>query len=192
MEPITAGLIAGGAVLAAKGAKHGATRSGSVGKALRQSEKEAAERLQEGGYQGLSDVQKRKMIGDVLKAQQTGQGGTGALKEEIKRTERAKGPLGSGQTQKQLDMIARAEGAAAAQAGGQAALVSTQGAQQQKAADIAAVTNAYNRRLGIAKELIEDPVKAGMSAYGQQSAGLTAGGEIDAYKASLASQGVGQ
>lgn len=188
MGPITAGLIAGGVTLAAKGAKHAVTGMSGTGKALRQSEKEAAERLGK-PYQGLSDVQKRKMIGDVLKAHQTGQSGTGALKEEIKRTGRMRGPLGSGQTQAQLDAIMRAEGATAAQAGGQTALVSTQSAQQQKAADDVAVKNAYNRKLGRNTELIEDPAKAGLAAYGQQSAGLTKGGEIDAYKASLAALG---
>ncbi len=90
-----------------------------------------------------------------------------------------------------MGAITQAEGATAAQAGGQAALVSTQAAQQQKAADVAAVTNAYNRRLGIAKELIEDPVRAGMTAYGQQSQALPASGTTEAYKASLASQRVG-
>ena len=171
--------IAAGVTALAKGAKHVAANRSAAGKALKQHEKEAAERLGK-PYQGLSDVQKRKMIGDVVKAQQTGQGGTGALTEEIKRTERAKGPLGSGQTQAQLGAITQAEGATAAQAGGQAALVSTQAAQQQKAADAAAVMNAYNRKLGQYKEMIEDPVTAGLTAGMTQSAGLTKGGSVAA------------
>lgn len=175
--PLAVGLGVAGATLAAKGVKHLAASRSDAGKALKQYEGEAAERLSEGGYKGLSDAQKRQMIMQSVKAQRAGEGGTAAMSEAITRTQRAQGPFGAGQVTAQRGAIAKAEGAGAAKAGGQAAQLSSQLAQQQKAADTAAVIAAYNRKLGQLQELVEDPVAAGLQAGVEQATGLTAGGE---------------
>jgi len=136
-------------------------------------EKLAEKRLDTPGAYGLSDAQKRSMISDVVRAQRSGEGGLTAQAEEIERTARAQGPFGGGRALQATGALNQAGASGAAQAGGRAAELSSQVAQQQKATDVVAVQAAYDRALEKWKNILPPALEKGTTAFGMKRAELT-------------------
>lgn len=177
---IAAGAIAGGAIGLAKGAKYALAGRSKPGKAMRAEEDLAAGRLGTPGAYGLSEAQKRSMTSDVVQAQRGGAGGLTEQSKSIERTARAQGPFGGGRATQALGQLGQAEAAGAAKAGGQAAALSSQVAQQQKATDIAAVQNAYLRRIRQYENWVEPALIAAGTGAAQAAGGQQAAGAVQA------------
>ena len=180
MSALLAGLAIGGGLAIAKGAKYGIAGLSKPGRAMRKEEKLAAKRLDTPGAYGLSEAQKRSMISDVVQSQRGGAGGLTEQAAAIERTARAQGPFGGGRATQALGQLSQAEAGGAAQAGGPAAALSSQVAQQQKATDLAAVQNAYQRRVGQYKDWVEPALMAAASGGAQAVGGQVAAGELAA------------
>ena len=143
------------------------------GKAMKAAEKEAAHRVTTPGSYGLTEAQKRSMIADTVRAM------TQQTKEtlgDIGRTARAKGALAGGQALQAVGQVGRGVASGVAQAGGKIAELSSQVAQQQKAADIAAVQNAYQRRVAQLKDWLQPGLEKATTTMGLATAGDLAGG----------------
>lgn len=120
--------------------------------ALKKESGAAADRIDRGGYKGISTAQQRGMLGTALKE---GAHITPGL------TQSALGPA-SGTAAMQRALTGTGDRLARAKLGGEIAAKSSALAQQKKAADVALVGNMQKQKAENTKQLVGDVASAGM------------------------------
>ena len=156
-------LAAGAAAAAVPLSIYGALGQTEAGKGLKGIEEEAFKRRKSRRY-GKSAAE---LDAEAGRQQRSAEQALTSPLAEIERTERSQGALGGGRATERTGQVAKALLAGRAQIGSALAQLSSEEARRQRSADIAAIQNAWLRRLNILKDIITPQVGAAVLGGGE-------------------------